>query len=88
MKRWCAIVNPHWSEGWFAAGCRDLGGNLDWWQADWSTRAYLEPLLDSSIRLGDMGALLIALGIGAKEAGERGLATFRRKIPSVSCLSR
>jgi hypothetical protein len=19
MKRWCAIVNPHWSEGWFAA---------------------------------------------------------------------
>lgn len=75
MKRWCATVNPHWSEGWFAAGCRDLGGNLDWWHADWSTRAYLEPLLNPSVKLGEMGALLIALGIGAKEAGERGLAT-------------
>jgi hypothetical protein len=75
MKRWCATVNPHWSEGWFAGGCRDLGGNLEWWQADWSTRAYLEPLLDSSVNLGDMGRLLIALGIAAKEAGERGLAT-------------
>lgn len=75
MRRWCATVNPHWSEGWFAAGCRDLGGNLDWWHADWSTRAYLEPLLDSSIHVGDMGALLMALGIAAKEAGERGLAT-------------
>jgi hypothetical protein len=75
MKRWCATVNPHWPEGWFAAGCRDLGGNLEWWHADWSTRAYLEPLLNSSIHLGDMGALLIALGMGAKEAAQRGLAT-------------
>jgi Family of unknown function (DUF6493) len=75
MKRWCATVNPHWSEGWFAAGCRDLGSNLDWWQANWSTRAYLEPLLNPQTRPGAMGALLIALGLGAKEAGERGLAT-------------
>ena len=75
MKRWCATVNPRWPEGWFAAGCRDLGGNLERWHADWSTRAYLEPLVDSSTHLGDMGALLIALGIGASEAGQRGLAT-------------
>jgi hypothetical protein len=75
MKRWCATVNPHWCEGWFAAGCRDLGSNLEWWQADWSTRAYLEPLLNTWLRPGAMGALLIALGLGAREAGERGLAT-------------
>jgi hypothetical protein len=75
MKRWCATVNPRWPEGWFAAGCRDLGSNLDWWQADWSTRAYLEPLLNSWIYPGVMGALLIALGLGAKETGECGLAT-------------
>ena len=47
MKRWCATVSPHGRDGWFAAGCRDLGSNLDWWEANWSTRAYLEPLLDS-----------------------------------------
>ena len=41
MKRWCATVCPAWREGWFAAGCHDLGYNLDWWAADWSTRARL-----------------------------------------------
>jgi hypothetical protein len=75
MKRWCATVSPHWLEGWFAAGCRELGSNLDWWEANWSTRAYLEPLLNPLTPAGSMGALLIALGLGAKETGEGGLAT-------------
>ena len=74
MKRWCATVNPHGSEDWFAAGCCALGGNLEWWQADWSTRAYLEPLLDPQTSIRAMGALLIALGLAAREAGESGLA--------------
>jgi len=74
MKRWCATVCPVWREGWFAAGCRDLGYNIDWWQADWSTRAYLEPLLDPQTAVGPMGGLLIALGLGAKETGENMLA--------------
>ena len=75
MKRWCATVSPRWLEGWFAAGCRELGGNIEWWQADWSTRAYLEPLVNPETSIGQMGALLIALGLGAKEVGESGLAT-------------
>ena len=75
MKRWSATVSPHWREGWFAAGCCDLGNNLDWWEANWSTRAYLEPLLSPHEPIGPMGALLIALGLGAKETGEGGLAT-------------
>ena len=74
MKRWCATVCPVWPEGWFAAGCRDLAYNLDWWEADWSTRAYLEPLLQPLAPVGPMGALLIALGLGAREQGESMLA--------------
>jgi len=74
MKRWCATACPVWREGWFAAGCRDLGYNLDWWEANWSTRAYLEPLVESHTVIGPMGGLLLALGLGAKEPGENMLA--------------
>jgi hypothetical protein len=74
MKRWCATTCPVWREGWFAAGCRDLGYNLDWWEANWSTRAYLEPLVESHTGIGPMGGLLLALGLGAKEPGENMLA--------------
>jgi hypothetical protein len=69
MRRWCATVCPVWREGWFAAGCRDLGMNIEWWQADWSTRAYLEPLVEPHTAIGPMGGLLLALGLGAKESG-------------------
>jgi hypothetical protein len=74
MKRWCATTCPVWREGWFAAGCRDLGYNLDWWEANWSTRAYLEPLVESHTAIGPMGGLLLVLGLGAKEPGENMLA--------------
>jgi hypothetical protein len=74
MKRWCATGCPVWREGWFAAGCRALGNNLDWSSADWSTRAYLEPLVDASTAIGPMGVLLLALGLGARERGESMLA--------------
>lgn len=74
MKRWCSTVDPHAMERWFAAGCVELGDNIDWWEADWSTRAYLEPLLHPGVPIGPMGALLIALGLAAKEAGQSGLA--------------
>jgi hypothetical protein len=74
MKRWCATVCPVWREGWFAAGCRDLAYNLDWWQADWSTRAYLGSLIEPQTAIGPMGALLLALGLGAKEQGQSMLA--------------
>ena len=69
MKRWCATVCPAWREGWFAAGCHDLAYNLEWWEADWSTRAYLELLVEAHTPVGPRGALLIVLGLGAKEQG-------------------
>src|SRR5260370_30149762 len=74
MKRWCATVSPLWREGWFAAGCHDLAWNLDWWEANWSTRAYLETLVQPRTEIGPMGGLLLALGLGAKEPGENMLA--------------
>ena len=74
MKRWCATVSPRWCEGWFAAGCKELSANIDWHEANWSTRAYLEPLVSPHTPIARMGALLIALGLGAKETGESGLA--------------
>jgi hypothetical protein len=74
MKRWCASVCPAWREGWFAAGCHDLAYNLDWWEANWSTRAYLETLVEPHTMIGPVGGLLLALGLGAKEAGESMLA--------------
>src|SRR6185369_16807020 len=54
MNRWSATVSPRWLEGWFAAGCRELGENIDWHQASWPTRAYLEPLVDSQTPIGPM----------------------------------
>jgi hypothetical protein len=74
MKRWSASVCPHWREGWFAAGCRDLGYNIDWWEANWAHRAYLEPLLNPETQMRPMASLLMALGLGAKEPGESLLA--------------
>jgi hypothetical protein len=74
MRRWCTLVCPHWREGWFAAGCRDLGDNLDWWEARWANRAYLEPLVHSHTSMGPMACLLLALGLSAKETGEGLLA--------------
>jgi len=38
--------------------------NLDWWEANWSTRAYLETLVEPHTTIGPMGALLLVLGLG------------------------
>ncbi len=72
--RWVQSVWPLGRESLFAASCVQLGNNLDWWGAEWQNKAFLEPLLDPATRLGDMGALLLAFGLGAKEPGEHLLA--------------
>jgi hypothetical protein len=59
----------------FAWGAAQLADNLDWWEATWSSRAYLEPLLDPDVPLRPMATLLLVLGLAAKEPGEHGLAT-------------
>jgi hypothetical protein len=61
-------------ESMFAAGAYHIGINLDWWEAAWENRLYLEPLLDPDVPLKHMALLLLALGLAAKEPGEHGLA--------------
>jgi Family of unknown function (DUF6493) len=73
--RWVATVWPSNREPFYARGALELGGNIDWWQARWYTRSFLEPLLLPTEPVGEMATLLLSLGLAAREAGERGLAT-------------
>jgi hypothetical protein len=75
MLRWTAEVLPANSEAWFAAGCRAIGENLDWWEAQWQNKAYLEPLIDRTVHFGKMALTLLALGLAAKDPGEGTLAS-------------
>ncbi len=73
--KWLATLWPSNLETYFTAGAACLGSNLDWWEAAWHNRCFLEPMLDSDIPMGAMGELLLMCGLAAKEPGEHGLAT-------------
>jgi hypothetical protein len=73
--RWLSTLWPGGREAWFARGCAFIGENLDWWEANWSHRVYLEALLEPDADLNGMGGQLLGLGLAAKEPGESGLAT-------------
>jgi hypothetical protein len=73
--RWMATVWPARMEPYFAKGATTLSCNLDWWEAEWGNKTLLEPLLDPDAPLEQMGLLLLALGLAAKDPGEHGLAT-------------
>lgn len=73
--RWTATIWPLARESFFAAAAADLADNLDWWEAQWQHKVYLEPLLDARTPLRHMGLLLLTVGLAAKEPGEYGLAT-------------
>jgi hypothetical protein len=73
--RWSGSVWPAGREPWFGSGAYLIGQNLDWWQAEWSNRAYLEPLADPDTPMRPMALLLLNLALAAKEPGESGLAT-------------
>lgn len=72
--RWSAMIWPLVRESYFAAGWEDLVDNVDWWEANWQFRSYLEPLLDSGTPLRRMGLLLLVTCLAAKEPGEQGLS--------------
>jgi len=74
-RRWLATLWPAGRAAWFAHGVGLLAHNLDWWEAEWQNRVHLEALLEPDTDLGEIGRLLLGLGLGAKEAGEAGLAT-------------
>ena len=74
MIRWASTVWPIARESYFAMGCRELGRNVDWNEAAWHVRSYMEPLLDDATPLRQIGLQLLLIGLAAKEPGESGLA--------------
>jgi hypothetical protein len=75
MIRWAATIVPSQRDAWFKTGAAVILANIDWWQAEWGNKAYLEPLFEADTPLGDAGMQLLILGLSAKENGEGTLAT-------------
>jgi hypothetical protein len=74
LVRYGATLLPSDLGAFFAEGARMIGGNLDWWEAQWQNKAYLEPLLDVTVMPGEMGTLLICVALAGKEPGQTALA--------------
>jgi hypothetical protein len=72
--RCSATLLPSDPEAFFAEGARAIGNNLDWWEAQWQNRAYLELLLDPATRMTPMANLLLVLGLSGKEPGQTAIA--------------
>lgn len=75
MFRWVGTIQPGHREGWSAIGAVMIGRNVDWWSVEWANRAFLEPFIDPVTAIGPHALALLGIALGAKEAGERGLAT-------------
>jgi hypothetical protein len=65
---------PNDPEALFAEGARQIGNNLYEWEAQWQDKAYLEPLLDPSVEMGEMATLVLVCGLLVKEPGQSALA--------------
>jgi len=72
--RLSATLLPSDPEAFLAEGARAIGNNLDWSEAQWQNRAYLELLLDPVTRMTPMACLLLALGLAGKEPGQTAIA--------------
>ena len=71
---WVSTLAPAHRQVWFELGRREIADNLDWWEAHWQNKQYLEALLEQDTPLGEKGSLLLMLGLAAKEEGEGTLA--------------
>jgi hypothetical protein len=67
----CALLAP---DAFLARGACVVQANLEWSEAEWHNAAFLEPLAEPDTHLGHAGLVLLAMGLGAKEAREQGLA--------------
>lgn len=72
-----ASIQPGRLEAFFADGCNAIGNNLDWWEAQWHNRAYIDLLLAPTTPITaeqPMAVLLLALALAGKEPGQTALA--------------
>lgn len=74
MVAYSATLMPSDLEAFFAEGARGLGNNIDWSQACWHHKRYLEPLLDPTVVAGPMAVLMLVCALGGKEPGQAALA--------------
>lgn len=72
--RWHGSLWPAGREAHFVRGTWLLANNIDWSEAEWGNKTYLEPLLDADEPLGELGRTALCLGLSAKEPGEHTLA--------------
>ncbi|MFN8610682.1 MAG: DUF6493 family protein [Vulcanimicrobiota bacterium] len=72
-RRWQSIAWPAGRELWATQGLEQIANNLDWSEADWADRAYLENLLLDQ-PLGPRACLLLAFGLACKQAEQLTLA--------------
>lgn len=73
--RWLASLWPLGRDSFFATGAICLYDNIDWWEAAWHNRCYLEPLLNVDTPLREPGRVALLCALAAKEPGEHGLGT-------------
>lgn len=67
--RWAATMTPADRSGYYAEGSELV--DLDWNSAQWEVVGYLQALADPGSPLGEAGHVLLTLGLGAKEVGQR-----------------
>jgi hypothetical protein len=72
--RYSATLLPSDPAAYFAEGARVVGNNLDWWEAQWQNRAYLDLLLDPVAPVTPIACLLLVLGLAGKEPGQAAIA--------------
>lgn len=75
--RYLVANEPGYLEDFFARGCVALGNNLNWSEAHWENRVYLDLLLQPSTPITvhqPMAQLLLALALAGKEPGQTALA--------------
>lgn len=74
LIRFAASLQPADLEPFFAEAARAIGNNLDWWEAEWQNRAYLDVLLEPTTPMTPMARLTLALALAGKEPGQTALA--------------
>lgn len=72
--RFAASLQPGSLEPFFAEAARAIGNNLDWWEAQWQNRAYLDVLLEPTTAITSMAYLTLGLALAGKEPGQAALA--------------
>ncbi|MFZ6743528.1 DUF6493 family protein [Undibacterium sp. JH2W] len=72
--RWSASILPSCLEAVFAGGAHAIANNLDWWEAAWQDKAYLNLLLDPTVPISNSAIMLLAFALAGKEAGQTAIA--------------